>query len=177
LAEAGGEGREQARGSIRIRAARDGDLPAILTITNDAILNSTALYEYRERTIEEQEAWAAAKARSGWPVIVADAGGVVLGFATYDTFRDRPAYARTVEHSIYVAGANYRRGVGRQLLEALIGVARDAGYHTMIGGIDAANEGSIRFHAALGFTTAGRLREVGWKFERWLDLIFMQRML
>lgn len=162
---------------VLIRAAEPADLPAIVDIVNDAVLNSTALFEYEPHTLEQQAAWLAEKRADGWPVLVAECDGRVLGYATFGTFRVRPAYSRTVEHSIYVADEQRGRGVGRQLLEALIAEARVRGLHVMIGGIDGSNAASIAFHAAFGFEEVGRLREVGWKFERWLDLVYMQKIL
>lgn len=155
--------------------ARDGD--AILAIVNDAILNSTAWYEYAPWDGARLTSWFDAKRAGAWPLLVAEADGETLGFASFGTFRDRPAYARTVEHSVYVAAAARGRGIGRRLLDALIEAARARELHAMIGGVDAANQGSLAFHRAAGFVEAGRLREVGWKFDRWLDLIFMQKLL
>ncbi len=161
---------------MRVRVAGPDDLPAILAITNDAILNSTALFEYEARSLEQQRAWFDDKRAGGWPVLVADDGGVA-GFATFGPFRDRPAYATTVEHSVYVEGSRRAQGVGRLLVEALIAEARVREVHTMIGGIDASNAGSLAFHAALGFVEVGLLPQVGRKFGRWLDLIFMAKLL
>jgi len=153
------------------------DAGAILAIVNDAILNSTAWYEYQAWDSARMTSWFAAKRAGGCPVLVADAGDGALGFASFGTFRDRPAYVHTVEHSVYVAAEARGQGVGRRLLGALVEEARARGLHTMIGGVDAANEGSLAFHRALGFAEAGRMREVGRKFDRWLDLIFMQKLL
>ena len=152
-------------------------MPAILAITNDAIVNSTALFEYQPRTLAQQQDWFAHKQADGWPVLVAEVGPAVVGFGTFGPFRDRPAYHPTVEHSVYVANGQRGCGIGRLLVEALIADARKRGLHTMIGGIDGSNAGSLAFHAALGFEEVGRLTEVGWKFDRWLDLVFMQKRL
>jgi phosphinothricin acetyltransferase len=162
------------RGGVAVRAAEPRDVPAILAITNDAILHSTALFEYDARTLADQAAWFADKAAGGWPVLVADDGSGAVGFASYGPFRSRPAYAATVEHSIYVADGQRGRGVGQALMHALIAEARRERRHVMVGGIDASNDASIAFHAALGFVQVGRLPQVGWKFDRWLDLVFMQ---
>ena len=155
--------------------AKDG--AAIRAIVNDAILNSTAWYEYEPWDAAKLTSWFDAKQAGGWPLLVAEAEGVTLGFASFGRFRDRPAYARTVEHSVYVAAAARGRGVGRTLLDAIVAEARTRGHHVMIGGVDAANAGSLAFHRAAGFVEAGRMREVGWKFDRWLDLVFMQKLL
>ena len=160
-----------------IRAAQARDVPAILDIVNDAILNSTALFEYEPRTLDEQTGWLAERNAGGWPVLVAEVDGDTIGFASYGPFRARPAYAATVEHSVYVAQHDRSKGVGRALMLALIAAAKSDGRHVMVGGIDGSNDASIAFHAALGFVETGRMPEVGWKFERWLDLVFMQLIL
>ncbi len=160
---------------------RTGDLAAdgaaLLAIINDAILNSTALYEYAAWDAARLTSWFDAKQAEGWPLLVAEDDGVTLGFASFGSFRTRPAYAHTVEHSVYVAAAARGRGIGRTLLDAIVAEATRRGHHTMVGGVDAANEASLAFHRAAGFVEAGRIREVGRKFDRWLDLIFMQKML
>lgn len=158
-------------------AAGAGDLPSILAIINDAILTSTAWYDSEPWDQARAEAWLTAKQVAGLPVIVAEVDGVVAGFATYGPFRDRPAYARTAEHSVYVARGLRGTGIGHLLLTAIVEIARDNGIHTLIGGVDSENLASIAFHEAHGFVEAGRMREVGWKFDRWLSLVFMQRLL
>ena len=161
-----------------VRAAdRAHDGAAMLAIVNDAILNTTAWYEYAPWDDDRLSSWFDAKLAGGWPLLVAEVDGHTLGFACFGSFRHRPAYARTVEHSVYVAAAARGRGVGHRLLDALIAEARARALHVMIGGVDAANEASLAFHRAAGFVEAGRLAEVGWKFGRWLDLIFMQKLL
>lgn len=162
---------------MQVRAVENGDLGAILAITNDAILNSTAIYEYEPRTRAQQQAWLDARARDGWPVFVATDGEAIAGFATFGPFRDKPGYASTVEHSVYVAGNRQGAGVGKALMAALLAEAQRRRLHAMVGGIDASNQRSLQFHRALGFTEVGRLPEVAWKFGRWLDLIFMQKLL
>lgn len=160
-----------------VRPAQAHDVPAILDIVNEAILNSTALFEYVPRTLREQHDWLAQRRAGGWPVLVADDGSGAIGFASYGPFRARPAYDATVEHSVYVAQQTRSKGVGRALMLALIDAARADRRHVMIGGIDGSNDASMAFHAALGFVETGRLPQVGWKFERWLDLVFMQLIL
>lgn len=153
-------------------------LDAIRAIFNHAIAHSTALYEYQPRSAETIRAWWDAKQSQGWPVLgVCGEADELLGFASYGTFRAWPAYGYTVEHSLYVAEAHRRRGVGRHLLTALIERARAAEMHVMIGGIDADNAASIALHESMGFTAGGRLPEVGFKFGRWLDLCFYQLVL
>lgn len=160
-----------------IREALAEDLPAILSIVNDAIVNTTAIYDYNPRTLEQQLGWFDDKKKSGFPVIVAETGGAVVGFGAYGTFRVRDAYRFTVEHSVYVTPGLIGKGIGAALLLELISLARKAGMHTMIGGIDSSNTSSIVFHEKFGFQQAGIIRQAGFKFDRWLDLTFMQLML
>ncbi len=162
---------------ITIREATIHDIPKILDIVNHAIMHTTANYLYDVQTLEEQTRWFENKQRSKFPVIVADLNGTAIGFGTYGTFREKIGYQYTVEHSVYVAPDLIGKGVGKQLLQSLISQAKDEGYHTMIGGIDAANKGSIAFHKKFGFTETGILKEVGFKFGKWLDLQFMQLIL
>jgi phosphinothricin acetyltransferase len=151
---------------------------AILAIFNEAIANSTALYDYKARTSQDMVAWFDGKARKHYPVLgIEDAAGVLMGFASYGQFRERPAYKYTVEHSVYVDSRFRGQGVGRKLLEAVIKEAEIQDYHVMVGGIDASNAVSIRLHESLGFTSCGIVRQAGFKFGRWLDLAFYQLIL
>jgi len=153
--------------------ARHAD--AILAIFNDAILNSTALYDYKPRTAQSMEAWFQAKAAGGFPVIgYEDEAGTLMGFASYGTFRAFPAFKYSVEHSVYVDARFRGRGLGEALLRALIVRARQAQLHVLVGAIDAANGGSIALHRKLGFVHAGTVRQAGFKFGRWLDVEFHQ---
>jgi L-amino acid N-acyltransferase YncA len=163
---------------VRLRDATHADLPRILEITNDAILRTTAIWSLEPTTLEERRAWFDARRERGYPVLVAtDPEGLVLGFASYGEFRPRAGYRHTVEHSLYVDAALRGRGIGSALLAALIERARADGHHAMVAGIDGENHGSIRLHERFGFRAAGRLHEVGRKFDRWLDLVFMERRL
>jgi L-amino acid N-acyltransferase YncA len=146
----------------------------ILEILNEAIANSTALYEYRPRTLESISAWFAEKQAGRFPVIGAVEGGALLGFATYGTFRARAAYKYTVEHSVYVHTDHRGRGIGKALMHELIALARAQQYHVLVGGIDVANGVSVTMHERLGFTHAGTIRQAAYKFGRWLDLGFYQ---
>lgn len=151
---------------------------AILDIFNDAILNSTALYDYKPRAAQSMVGWFEAKLAGGFPVIgVEDSDGALLGFGSYGTFRAWPAYKYSVEHSVYVHPEHRGKGLGRLLMRELIGAARKSDKHVMIGGIDATNSGSIALHEQLGFKHAGTLPQVGFKFGRWLDLSFYQLLL
>lgn len=163
--------------TIFVRQATEADVPAILELVNYEILNTTVLYEYEPRTLEEQLHWFHQKVQDGWPIIVAEHEHAVVGFGTFGKFRERVAYRYSVEHSVYVAHEHHGKGIGRALLTELIALATDGGYHTMIAGIDSSNAGSVEFHRKLGFTELGTFREVGYKFDRWLHVIFMQRIL
>lgn len=160
-----------------IREAQHGDLKIILDIMNDAILNTTSIYDYKIRTSEFVENWFAKKGLDNMPVLVCEINDQAVAYGSYGIFRAWDAYKFSVEHSIYVHKNFQGQGIGKQLLIALIDKAKKDGYHTMIAGIDAANQKSIDFHAKLGFLEAGRFKEVGYKFDKWLDLVFMQLML
>jgi phosphinothricin acetyltransferase len=162
---------------MNVRDATEADLPAILAIINEATLNTTAVWGIAPTTLEARHAWWKDRIDAGFPVLVASEGATVLGFASYGTFRPWEGYKHTVEHSVYVDAAARGKGVGRVLLSALIDHATATGKHVMVAGIDASNAVSIRLHETLGFTSAGTLTQVGRKFDRWLDLLFMQRML
>jgi len=163
--------------TIVIRDAREADLAAMLAIYNDAVLTTTAVYDYKPRSGEQQVAWFKSKQEQSVPVLVAEDDGAVVGFASYGPFRPWPAYLHSVENSLYVAPEQRGRGIGSLLLPALIQRAVERGLHTMIAGIDATNEASLRLHMKFGFERVAQFHEVGWKFERWLDLAFLQLML
>lgn len=162
---------------MEIRNATEDDLPAILAITNDAILHTTSSWNVHPTTLEARRQWLQDRQAAALPVLVGDIDGAVAGFGSYGSFRAWDGYALTVEHSIYVETGFRRRGVGRLLLSALIDHATAGGKHVMMGVISADNEVSIQLHEQFGFTTVGRLPEVGRKFDRWLDLVLMQRIL
>ena len=146
---------------------------AILAILNDAIVNSTALYDYVPRPPEAMVSWFATKRANGFPVVgVIDDSGTLMGFASWGTFRAFPAYKYTMEHSVYVHPEHRGKGLGKILMQELITRARLANVHTLVGCIDASNAGSIHLHQSLGFTHAGTFKEVGFKFGRWLDVAF-----
>ena len=150
----------------------------ILDIFNEAILNSTALYEYQPRTMETMTAWFAAKAAGGFPVIgLVNDQGTLLGFASYGAFRPQPAYKYTVEHSVYVKSDHRGRGLGKTLLAALIEAAKEDQRHALVGVIDAENHTSRNLHESLGFQLVGTMPQVGFKFGRWLDAVFYQLVL
>ncbi|MBR0644916.1 GNAT family N-acetyltransferase [Plastoroseomonas hellenica] len=160
-----------------IRAAADTDVPGILDIYNDVIVTSTAVYSDDPVTLDNRRAWLRGRQQQGYPVLVAAEGDAVVGFASFGDFRSSPGYRYTVEHTVHVHPERRGTGIGRQLIESLIPLAVAQGKHVMIAGVDAANSGSIRFHERLGFIQVARFEEVGFKFGRWLDLVFLQRKL
>ena len=150
----------------------------ILAILNEAIANSTALYDYQPRSSESMLGWFDAKTAGGFPVIgIEDETGALLGFATYGSFRPHPAYKYAVEHSVYVHHEHRGQGLGRMLLNRIIEEAEAFGAHSVIGAIDAENEASLRLHESLGFARVGTLPQVGFKFGRWLGTVLMQKSL
>jgi L-amino acid N-acyltransferase len=150
----------------------------ILSILNEAILNSTSLYDYQARTLESMTGWFAAKREGNYPVIGAVAeNGQMLGFASYGPFRPWPAYKYSVEHSVYVAASHRGKGIGKRLLQRIIEEAQTQDYHVLIGGVDSQNAASIAMHRALGFQHVATIHQVGFKFGRWLDLDFYELIL
>lgn len=160
-----------------IRPAIAADLPAILAIYNDVIQHSTAVYCDDPVSLEDRQNWFAGRQAQGYPVLVAEQDGQVLGYASYGDFRGYPGFRHTVEHSVHLSAASRGQGIGSALVQALIPLAAAQGKHVMVAGIDAENQGSVRFHQRLGFSEVGRMPEVGYKFGRWLDLVLMQRLL
>ncbi len=153
-------------------------LEAIRAIFNDAIVNTTALYDYEPRSVEVMQAWFAVKEEKKLPVIgVLDDDGTLMGFGSYGPFRPHAAYQFSIEHSIYVDTRFRGRGLGRRILQRLIEKAREQRYHMMIGVIDAENATSIALHEKMGFAHCGHIKEAGFKFGRWLDLELMQLIL
>ena len=156
-----------------IRQATDADLDAILVIHNDAILNSAAIWDDDPVDRAEREAWLATRTGEGNPVLVAVDDAAVVGYATYAQWRAKRGYRHTVEDSVYISASHQGSGLGRALLAQLIDHARTAGHHVMLADIESGNAGSIRLHESLGFTRAGQLDEIGYKFDRWLDLTIL----
>jgi phosphinothricin acetyltransferase len=166
--------------SVSVRDADDGDMPVLRELYNALIPTTTVAWTDSPQTLRGRLAWFRRQQRDGYPVLVADVDGHVVGFAAYESFRGEgkwPGYRHTVEHTIHVHEDHWSRGVGRTLLEALIERARAEGVHVMVAAVDGANTESISFHERLGFTTVARMPEVGRKFDRWLDLVLMQRIL
>jgi L-amino acid N-acyltransferase len=160
-----------------VRDAVEEDLPGILTIVNDVIAASTAIWRERPETAEERREWLVERQSRGFPVLVAVDRTGVLGFSSYAGFRSAEGYRHSVEHSVHVRGDARGRGVGTLLMHDLLRRAPANDVHVMVGGIDGSNSESLRFHARLGFEQVAYFREVGRKFDRWLDLVFVQRLL
>jgi L-amino acid N-acyltransferase len=159
---------------MEIRDAAQIDADGILRIYNDAVAHTTAIWNEQLSDLKSRRAWLAERQSSGYPVLVAAEDSNVVGYASFGAFRPWDGYRHTVEHSVYVDGAARRRGIGRALMDSLIARARVLRKHVMIAGIEATNEPSLVLHAQLGFAKVGHLHSVGRKFDRWLDLVFMQ---
>lgn len=157
-----------------IRYAKADDLTTILEIYNEAIINTTVVYDYKPHSIEARTSWYEKKVSEGFPILVFEENNAVVGFATFGPFRARAAYKYTIEHSVYVQKSHRRKHIGTALLKELIKIANAKGYETMVAGIDTSNDGSRIMHEKLGFSYSGTLRRVGYKFGKWLDLIFYQ---
>jgi len=160
---------------FQISDATEADLAGLLAIYNDVIATSTAIYSDVPVTLEERRQWWRSRTAQGYPVLAARDAHGVAGFATFGDFRAWPGYRFTVEHSVHVRANGRGQGVGTLLVQALLPRAAALGKHVMMAGVDADNAASIRFHERLGFERSGHLREVGYKFGRWLDLVFLQR--
>lgn len=157
-----------------IREANEKDLEDILEIYNDAIMNTTAIYTYKPETLEEKKQWYEKKKQGGYPLLVFEEDNRVVGFATLGPFRAWPAYKYTIEHSIYVHKDYRNHGIATKLMKEIIKIANEREYATLVAGIDAANEGSIKMHEKMGFKYSGTVTKAGFKFGKWLDLAFYQ---
>jgi L-amino acid N-acyltransferase len=162
---------------IQIRNATEHDLPAILDIYNDVIVNTTAVYDYKPHTLEMRKAWFKTKQEQGFPVYVAEEDGRLQGLSSIGPFRAWAAYQYSVENSVYVASDARGKGVGKLLIPPLIEAAKQLKLHTIIAGVDAGNEASLKLHRHFGFEEVAHFKQVGWKFSRWLDLKFLQLIL
>jgi L-amino acid N-acyltransferase YncA len=158
-----------------VRPATREDLSGILDIYNDAVLNTTATYDYETRTLEHRVAWFDDHVKSNYPVFVAANDlGLIVGWSSLNRYHDRAGYRFTTENSVYVAADQRGQGIGKLLMPPLIQGARERGLHAIIGAIDAQNEASIRLHARFGFQKVGCFKQVGFKFGRWLDVVYME---
>jgi len=162
---------------ISIREANEDDLPRLLEIYNEIILNTTAVFEYKPHTLEMRKNWFQTKQQQGFPVFVAEEGKRIEGFSSFGPFRAWAAYLYSAENSVYVSADKRGKGIGKLLIPPLIDAAQKLGLHTLIASIEATNEASIRLHNHFGFTEVACFKEVGWKFGRWLDLKFLQLIL
>ena len=160
--------------TVVVRAAVEGDLPAILAIYNDAVLTTTAIWNDSLVDLDNRRQWLEGRRRQRYPVLVATLGDAIVGYASFGDFRAFDGYRFTVENSVYVAEKARRQGAASALLAALIVEARALGKLVMVAGIAGDNDISIRLHAKYGFVETARMLEVGFKFGRWLDLVFMQ---
>ncbi len=161
---------------LLIRAATEADLPAINAIYNYNVEHSTCTYQMAPETAEARLAWFR-RHDTLHPVTVVEDAGEILGWASLNVFNAREAYARTVENSVYIRHDQQRRGLGRALLADLIARARSLGHHTILAGISSDQVPSIALHEAFGFAPCGHLREVGYKHDRWLDVLTLQLLL
>ena len=163
--------------SILIRDATLADLPDILTIYNEVILQTTAVFSYEPHTMDMRKAWFDSRKEAGYPVFVAVEKEKVLGFSSYGAFRVWPAYRYTVENSVYVEAGERGRGISKLLMKPLIDDALRQQYHAVIAGIEASNTVSIGLHESFGFREVAHFKEVGYKFGKWLDLKFLELLL
>jgi L-amino acid N-acyltransferase YncA len=162
---------------ITIRSMKESDLPETLTIYNDIIVNTTAVYTYVPQTLQMRRDWYESKLKDGYPVFIAESEGRVVGFSSFGPFRAWPAYKYTVENSVYVAADQRGRGIGKLLMEPVISAAKEKQLHAIVSGIDASNTASIQLHRSFGFEIVAQFKQVGFKFGQWLDLTFMELIL
>ncbi len=160
-----------------VRPAHSDDLPAILEIYNEAVLNTTASYDYEPRSMDRQAGWLEEHMAAGLPVLVAvDDTGAVLGWGSLSRFHDRKGFRFTVENSVYVRPSAQRQGIGGRVLAALVASARELNLVAVIAAIDAENAASIRLHEQHGFERVGHFKKVGYKFDRWLDVVYLEKL-
>ncbi|HEY9534282.1 MAG TPA: GNAT family N-acetyltransferase [Mucilaginibacter sp.] len=163
--------------AITIREAATEDLPSLLEIYNEVILNTTSVYSEEPHTLAMRQTWFNERRAAGFPVIVALQNEDIVGFGSYGHFRAWPCYRYTVEHSVYVHKDHRGKGISKILLKELITLAKSGGYHALIAGVDSRNEVSLKLHMAFGFKQVAHFKEVGFKFGKWLDLLFLELLL
>jgi phosphinothricin acetyltransferase len=166
--------RQRSEEKMQIRDAIEADLDQITAIYNEVLTHSTAIYNDRPATSEERIAWWKGRLAQGYPVLVAADDGAIAGFASFGDFRSWPGYRFTVEGTVHIHSGARGQGIGTLLLKSLVQRAEALGKHTMIAGVDSENVASLRFLDRFGFQRLGCLREVGYKFDRYLSLIFLQ---
>lgn len=157
-----------------IRDATEADLPAIMEIYNDAVANTTAIWNETQVDLANRAAWFEARRQRNFPVLVAEVEGQIAGYASYGDWRAFDGFRHSVEHSVYIHKDRRGAGLGRHLMTALIGRAGERGIHVMVACVEAGNAASIRLHESLGFRNVGTFSEVGTKFGRWLDLTCLE---
>lgn len=157
-----------------IRTATAADAQGLAEIYNHAVENTVAILNETLVDAENRAAWVAQRQGDGFPVLVAEEDGQVIGYASYGPWRPFHGFRETVEHSVYVRDGQRGKGLGRQLMQALIDQAKADGLHMMVAAVTAGNDASIRLHEALGFEVTARMPQVGQKFGDWLELIFLQ---
>lgn len=161
---------------ITIRNATAADVPAILDIYNEEVATGTATFDLEPQTLEARMEWFSHYGER-YPLIVAELDGQVAGYCNLSQFRTKPAYDATVELSIYLDGKYHNQGIGTQLMNEIIKRGKALGFHTIVACITVGNDGSVRFHKRFGFQLVATFKEVGYKFNRWLDVYFFQLML
>jgi phosphinothricin acetyltransferase len=159
---------------MQIRDAVQADFDQITAIYNEVLTNSTAIYNDHPATVAERISWWRSRIAQGFPVLVAAEDAHIAGFATFGDFRAWPGYRFTVEGTVHIHAGSRGHGVGTELLKAIVARAKGMGKHVMIAGVDSENTSSLRFLERFGFERACRLREVVYKFDRYLDLVFLQ---
>jgi L-amino acid N-acyltransferase len=162
---------------VHLRSARSDDAEAIRAIYNLEVTTSTVTFDLEPRSLDDQRAWLAARSGAYSAVVAVDEDDEVVGFGSLSKYKDRPAYATSVEDSVYVRRDQQGKGVGRLLLAELLDTATKSGFHAVFGRIVGGHDASISLHASLGFEQVGVEREVGRKFGRWLDVVIMERLL
>lgn len=163
--------------TVTIRNMTAADLPEVLDIYNDVIVNTTAVYSEQPHTLLMRTEWFNERTQQGFPVVVAEHEGKIAGFGSYGCFRAWPCYRFTAEHSVYVHQEMRGLGISKLLLSKLVELAKNAGLHALIAGIDSENAASLHVHRTFNFVQVAHLKEVGYKFGRWLDLIFLELIL
>lgn len=159
---------------INVRHATESDVPAMLEIYNEIILNTTAVWHNEPHTLQMRQEWFALKTEQGYPVFVAEQNGVITGFSTIGPFRPWVGYRFTVENSVYVSAENRGNGIAKLLMPPIIEAAKQLKLHAIVAGIEASNEPSIALHNKFGFVEVAHFKEVGFKFNRWMDLKFLE---
>ena len=158
---------------LKIRDAELADLGRITEIYNWAVVNTTATFDMNLQTVEDRKEWFSHYGKT-YPLIVADLDGKVTGYCSLSKFREKEAYAKSVEISVYIDPSYHRLGLGTLLIKEILSMAQDLGYHVIIAGITAGNEVSVKIHENLGFKFCGQFNEVGYKFDNWQDVLFYQ---